>query len=56
MEVGDETERAMEEDRNGKDVLVFPVVNQAPRHETIRSSAGAPSLILTTSALRGHLS
>lgn len=49
MDVRDATEGAMEEDSNGKDVLVFPVVNQAPRHETTRSSAGALSLILTTS-------
>jgi hypothetical protein len=56
MEVGDEMEGSMEEEPNGKDVLVYPVVNQAPRHETVRSSAGAPSLIFTTSALYGHLS
>jgi hypothetical protein len=51
MGVGDEMEGAMEEEPN-----VCPVVNQAPRHETVRSRAGAPSLILTTSALYGHLS
>jgi len=49
-------EGAMEEEPNGKDVFVCPVVNQAPRHETVRSRAGASSLILTTSALYGHLS
>jgi hypothetical protein len=56
MEVRDEMEGAMVEDPNGNDVLVFPVANQAPGHEIIRSNAGAPSLILTTSALYGHLS
>ena len=56
MGVGDEMEGAMEEEPNGKDVFVCPVVNQAPRHETVRSRAGASSLILTTSALYGHLS
>jgi len=56
MEVGDEMEGAMEEEPIGMDVFVCPVVNQAPRHETVRSSAGAPSLILTKSALYGHLS
>jgi hypothetical protein len=43
MEVGDEMQGAMEEEPNGMDVLVFIVVTQAPRHETIRSSAGAPA-------------
>jgi hypothetical protein len=36
MEVGDEMEGAMEEEPNGKDVLVCPVVNQAPRHEVVQ--------------------
>jgi hypothetical protein len=48
MEVGDEMEGAMEEEPNGKDVLVYRVVNRVPRYQTVRSSAGAPSLILTS--------